>query len=335
MGDGTHDNPYTREDVLRLIKENGGKAKGLDLSGKVFEQGIDLSKLNLAEITLSNAILFHPSYRGEKITYANLEGTNLMSANLQGIDLVCAKLGGAILSGAHLEHAKLWNAQLLEADLRGAHFESAVLTDANLEEADLGHAYLGGADLMGAKLEGADLVGVEIQHDTKLDNVYWGNYVLYRESCGEFYFVISTYRRLKMWYAAHGMHDIAAEFYYREKEATRKNLEWRSKSTFRHRLALEFFRVFFGYGEKWNRILIWMAAVVFGLAGAYHLWGSFSSSSFPNTLYYSATSFTALGYGHWVPQPTGWAKGVGVAEAFIGVFMMALLLVTFVRKWTR
>ena len=33
MGDGTKENPYTREDVLRLIKENGGTAKELDLSG--------------------------------------------------------------------------------------------------------------------------------------------------------------------------------------------------------------------------------------------------------------------------------------------------------------
>jgi len=30
MGDGTKENPYTREDVLRLIEENGGTAKGLD-----------------------------------------------------------------------------------------------------------------------------------------------------------------------------------------------------------------------------------------------------------------------------------------------------------------
>lgn len=32
MGDGTKENPYTREDVLKLIEENGGIAKGLDLT---------------------------------------------------------------------------------------------------------------------------------------------------------------------------------------------------------------------------------------------------------------------------------------------------------------
>ena len=53
MGDGTEQNPFTREDVLRRIEENGGTAKGLDLSGKRFEEGIDLrDELDLKEIIL-------------------------------------------------------------------------------------------------------------------------------------------------------------------------------------------------------------------------------------------------------------------------------------------
>ncbi|GAI59594.1 unnamed protein product, partial [marine sediment metagenome] len=90
-----------------------------------------------------------------------------------------------------------------------------------------------------------------------------------------------------------------------------------------------------GYGERLKRILVWIFVIVFGLAAAYYFWGSFGTSSFGDTLYYSVASFTALGYGKWAPQPTGWAKGMGAAEAFIGVFMMALFLVTFVRKMTR
>lgn len=49
----------------------------------------------------------------------------------------------------------------------------------------------------------------------------------------------------------------------------------------------------------------------------------------------SAASFTALGYGSWASQPSVWAKGIGAAEAVIGVFMMALFLVTFTRKMVR
>ncbi|MBA7675747.1 hypothetical protein ES703_83984 [subsurface metagenome] len=127
------------------------------------------------------------------------------------------------------------------------------------------------------------------------------------------------------------MYDTAAKFYYREKEANRKALKWPSKN----RLAAGFMRVLFGYGEEWKRIFGWIATVIVVFAAAYYFWGSFSSSSFLDTLYYSATSFTALGYGNWAPQPTGWAKYAGAVEAVIGVSMMALLLVTFVRKWTR
>jgi hypothetical protein len=139
-----------------------------------------------------------------------------------------------------------------------------------------------------------------------------------------------------VWYAQSGYHDIAAKFYYREKEASRKALKWRSKSSFRHRFALQLSYWVFGHGEGWKRLLFgWIVGVIFIFAAIYYLWGSFNSATFWDTLYYSATSFSALGYGNWAPQPSGWVKGMGAVEAIIGVFMMALLLVTFVRKWTR
>jgi len=60
MGDGTKENPYTREDVERAIGENGGTAEGLDLSEKVFEKGINLRRINgnqLSGIILRKALL--------------------------------------------------------------------------------------------------------------------------------------------------------------------------------------------------------------------------------------------------------------------------------------
>jgi len=266
--------PLTHGDVLRLIKENGGRSVGLDLSGKQFERGIDLTHLNLSGIILKEAIL----------TDAHFEGSNLLGANLEG------------------------------AELSFAHFE--------------------GAELYFTRLNGATLWSTKFSPDTKLEDVDWGNYILGEEKNNLFNQAVAPYRQLKVWYTNAGIADIAAKFYYREKEANRKALKWYSKN-WCHRLALEASYRFFGYGERWRNILLWIAVVVFGFAAAYYLWGSFSSSSFSDTLYYSAASFTALGYGRWAPQPLGWAKVMGAAEAFIGVSMMALLLVTFVRKWTR
>ena len=59
--------------------------------------------------------------------------------------------------------------------------------------------------------------------------------------------------------------------------------------------------------------------------------------AFLASLYYSAVSFTALGYGPWFGRSSvsDWAQGVGAAEAIVGVFMIALFLITFIRKMTR
>ena len=46
MGDGTRENPYTREDVLKTIEKHGGP-KGLNLAGKMFEEAIDLRDTHL------------------------------------------------------------------------------------------------------------------------------------------------------------------------------------------------------------------------------------------------------------------------------------------------
>ena len=54
--------PLSREDVLRLIKENGGRSVGLDLSGKQFERGIDLTHLNLSGIILKEATLVNAHF---------------------------------------------------------------------------------------------------------------------------------------------------------------------------------------------------------------------------------------------------------------------------------
>jgi len=299
--------PLTREDLLRLIEEHGGP-EGLDLSRATFVEAIDLSGLDLHGIILKEA-KFPTSFKHEIVEGADLRGSHLEKADL---------------TKAHLERAELHETHLEGANLRDAHLEGAFLWDTHLE----------GANLMSTHLQGANLMRTKFSPDVSLESVDWGNYILGEEKDGYFDAAVDTYRRLKAWYSQSGYGDTAGKFYYREKEAGRKALKWRSKLWY-HRLALEASYRFFGYGERWERILIWIAVVVFGLATAYHFWGSFSSSSFWDTLYYSAASFTALGYGRWAPQPTGWAKGMGAAEAIIGVFMMTLFLVTFVRKWAR
>jgi hypothetical protein len=313
MGDGTQENPYTREDVLRLLKEAEEPDLVPDLSEKVFEEGIDLRGLDLRGIDFS----------GSRLANAHLEGAKLSSAHFKGADLSRAHLEGADLTFTHFEGANLDLANLKEAWLAWASLDVAKLTGASLRQAWLDRT----------SFIGAYLLGVEFSPDTKWGNIDWGNYILGEEADGFFGLAEDVYRNLKIWHTQHGLYDIAGKFFYRETEARRKAQSWKKKPL--QKLWSWVLRILCGYGEKPERVAISAAVVIFGLAAAYCLWGSFSSSAFADTLYYSVASFTALGYGQWAPQPTGWAKGVGAAEAVLGVSMMALFLVTFTRKMIR
>ncbi|MDP2950295.1 MAG: pentapeptide repeat-containing protein [Chloroflexota bacterium] len=295
----------TRDDVLRLIEEHGGP-EDLDLRQADLRQA-DLRDLDLHGARLPRANLQEANLGGANVQEANLGGANLREANLCAANLQGANLGGANLQGA----------SLVQADLQGA-----VLFWADLQQADLRLANLCRADLSWSKLQGANLEGAN-----------WGDYKLGEESAGDFGPAASAYRALKQRHTELGMYDIAGEFHYREMEARRKQA--RRERRLPYALTLNALRFLYGYGERPERVIGWAAAIVFGLALAYWRLGMVAGG-FLDALYYSAVSFPALGYGAWAPEPQGWAgRFLGVGESFIGVFMMALFLVTFTRKMTR
>jgi len=365
---GTRENPLTREDVLRMIEERGGTADGLNLSGMWFERGIDLSQLNLGGIILTGAY-FPARYRGPQLSSANFDGCNLTGANLRGADLRYATFNAinsqnTCLEGIDIRAAHLENAEFVGADLIAAQFQRTVPNESSAPDPAYGlppleslPSYLENTDLRGTtlrlanfrgcrfygtKLQGAYLRGAAIL-DAYLEDTDWGDYVIGEETRkDELHFAQDIYRRLKVWYTNSGYPGIAAEFYYREKEAGRKSLRWCWSFKVRHRLALEFLRILFGYGEKWRRIVYWIIAVVLGCTLTFYCLGGVApfngtAEAFLSSLYFSTVSFTALGYGPWfsINDVRGWAQAVGAAESFLGVLMMAAMLVTFVRKWTR
>jgi len=328
MGDGTKENPYTREDVIRLIKEHDGTADGLDLSNRRFMEVIDLSDLALRGIILKDVHLFRANFNGSNLDRAIMQRANLgyatfnplesKAASLQGIDLRGADLHDAEFRGADLTVAQLQEElpQSLSASLDGTDFRDAILTHTNFK----------GCRFYGTKFEGAYIRGADIT-EAYLGDADWGSYKIGEENKKEYYFAEHRYRHLKEWYKQSGYDDIAAEFNYREREASRKGARhWND------RVAGWFSWAVFGHGERWRRIPLWMAGCLILFATAYYFGGKLEIL---DSLYFSAVSFTALGYGRWAVEPIGWVKGLGAVEAFVGVFMMALLLVTFVRKWTR
>lgn len=338
--------PLTCEDVLKLIEENSGKTEGLDLSGQIFVEAIDLSGLDLRRIILKDA-RFPTDFEDGQLVGAKFNGSDLTGADLRSINLQYAqfkKLDNqpTCLAGVDLRSSLLLNANFQGADLTGAQFggiPSAAGYPATLEGTDLRSANLFRANFEGCyfyetELEGAYMRGADI-FDAHLEEIDWGNYKIGEESTKVGLHSAETiYRQLKQWYTNEGIYDVAGEFFFREMEAKRKGLSWRPQPW--HRGWLNIHAFISGYGERPLRVIRWAAIWILGLAAIYYLIGvTWSLPAVWNSLYFSIVSFTALGYGSWVSTANEWVKGIGALESFMGVFTIALFLVTFTRKMRR
>jgi len=357
--------PQNELDLSEMKFERGIDLHDIDL------KKITLTKARLVEVHLENADLREAHLEGANLRYAYLEEANLRDAHLTEADLRGARLEKADLRDAHLqgahledafaedihlERAKLIGAHLEKIDLLSAHLEEAnlycadlqraILCEAHLKRSNLAYAYLNGCDLTNAHLEGARLKGVRLSSETKLQNTRWGSYILAEEIHGPLEDAEDTYRLFKQWYTNAGVYDIAGEFFFREMTAQRKRINWWPHPTQRkrlnwwlhprHRLWSKFVSLICGYGERPLRVILWAVSWVFGLALVYFLIGStWQWGALWHSLYFSAVSFTALGYGSWVEITNDWIRGIGAFESFVGVFTIALFLITFVRKMTR
>jgi hypothetical protein len=105
-----------------------------------------------------------------------------------------------------------------------------------------------------------------------------------------------------------------------------------------------FWEWWLGYGERPIRVLVLALLILVTTWILYWQLGTFVLDSgggnagqptWQNALYYSLISFTALGYGGWVPQPVGWAQWVGVAESFLGIFSVVFFSIALTLRITR
>ena len=333
--------PLSRKDVLKLIEENRGTAEGLDLSGKRFEEGIDLSGLDLKGIILKEA-QFPTHFEDKKFVGGKFDGAALIRADFRNANLQYAQFKmlddkPTELMAADFRGSLLLYADFRDADLTGAKFgeiegETLLLAmpdNTDFRGANLFRANFKGCYFYGTKLEGACIRGADIL-EAHLEEADWGSYVIGEENRKDFYSAESIYRGLKRWYNNAGRYDVAGEFFFREMTVRRKVMVWWPNPL--NRASSKIISMLCGYGERPSQVVISALVVIFGLAIAY----VYGGMNLPYSIYFSAVSFTALGYGSWAyTPPSNWVQGLGAFESFIGVFMMALFLVTFIRKMTR
>ena len=105
-------------------------------------------------------------------------------------------------------------------------------------------------------------------------------------------------------------------------------------------------KLLLAYGEDPGRVLVIIAAIFVATWLLYWQFGYFVLESdgdnlptgrpaLTTALYYNLVSFTALGYGSWAPEPTGWAKWVGAVQPFIGIFSAVILSIWAARLFRR
>ncbi len=133
---------------------------------------IDLSRVNLQAMRLSELNFEHATMNGVKLNGAELSGAKLNRAELNGAELNFAELNFAELNGAELYGAELNWAKLNLAKLNGAKLDWAKLNGAKLNFAELIGASLNGdTDLTAVHATGAALRAVNLKDVPNLEDL--------------------------------------------------------------------------------------------------------------------------------------------------------------------
>jgi len=263
-----------------------------------------------------------------------LNGANLEDAYIMELDLSHANLERAFIRDGHAYGINLTGARLQKADLQDATLREAVLADAELLGTDLDGASLDRADFG----QGSVLRNHKLADELSRDGDEMGAITKYQEA-------EEIYRNIRQRFEAAGKTDVAGRFFYLEMVSKRRQLPYFSVSRFWSKLV----DLICGYGEEPVRVVgvsvmvILACALLFCISGighgdneyAFHLTNTLweDVEILAISIYYSIVTFTTLGYGDMVAF--GWGKGVAALEAFVGVFLNSMFLLTFAKKMVR
>ncbi|MFW6158808.1 MAG: potassium channel family protein, partial [Planctomycetota bacterium] len=147
--------------------------------------------------------------------------------------------------------------------------------------------------------------------------------------------------------------DGASEFAFREKRQQRREL-WAARGRwFRSAVGLRLFGQWFihcvlelacGYFESYVLPLVWSVTIIVCCGFLYAVGQGIEPSAgaqdppassrikLNDAVYFSAVTFTTLGYGDYRPRPGPWRLVAG-AEAFAGAFLISVFVVTLAHRY--
>lgn len=267
-----------------------------------------------------------------------LERADFSDANVSGTAFDEAVLPEASFDGVHGVETRF-----RDAVLRNGTFEEASLSDSTFSGADLDHAVLHRADLFGADLRNASLYGA-ITSDALID----ADTSLPVGVEGELERATWTYGTIERLARRNSLPDVARKAYVRRKDRRkRRRRDEGAVLGWAYLAAMDFLM---RYGDSWLRVVRSSALVVLLFGVLYASVGGIRRSfaggdavsdvplPVPDPLatllvdvYFSAVTFTTLGYGDLHPA-TGLTRTLASLESYVGALLIALLVYVFGRR---
>ncbi len=265
---------------------------------------IDLSYSNLSQIDASGLHIFD----------GNFKRANLVGSNLSNCDLTNCDFEGADLTKADMSDSRLWNSNFKDAVLVEANFAGADFWNTNLSNVRIWRTNFDNAKSLSKKSFSGHI------NEEGLDSAE------------------DSYRDLKRYFLSHGMYNDAGWASFKEKTIERLILK---KNKDAHYIPSVVMALLCGYGEKPSRIVlsaltaILLYAFVYFLLGAVEYAGSGSYIlTWADYIYYSAVTFTTVGYGDFLPKASALFRLLSASEAFLGVFLTGLFIFTLARRYS-
>lgn len=243
---------------------------------------------------------------------------------------------GAILKHCNFQEGKIHDCFFENAELMHSEFKNATLNNCNFQETDCT-----GIDLNGTKLINCNFTSATIKDLTAVTTIVdqkttFGK-ELKSEKEGNYHFASIEYKQIKEIYKNSTLHQLVDKYHYKEMCTKRKTIKIIS--------PMRWINFIFGdllckYGTSFIRVLMASGLVMILCAMLYTSSMSLmfyneplKTHSFLDSLYFSMTTFTTLGYGDY--HAVGLMRFVAGIESFLGAALISLFTVIVARKIIR
>lgn len=323
----------TQDEAVQLLRTGKAGVKEWNERRRAGEKMPDLTGADLSHAQLAGIML-----AGAQLSNADLTEANLSDADLTGADLIFVRLGGAILRDARLSHAHLIAADLSGANLSGADLSSSQLIKAHLTRADCTQAKLGGADLSQADLSKSDCTNADLSK-TLLVDANLTDTVLKSANLEQAAVMGVKFNRRKL-----SCRGIRADSCYGHAVFKRDILDQDWIETFRaqdrrHYWMYVLWLITTDCGRSMTRVATWAITLAMAFGLIYTVFPTTldrgnAVDTFWTPFYFSAVTFTTLGFGDVTPGSLA-GQLIVTLEVGLGYITLGILVSILANKVAR